>query len=115
MKKEEYTNYKDTYIPLIKNKINVIVSTYTDALTALKRDYNTNLSLETRNFLNNQNIQEYNDALLNMEKLGKKEKINFYMFDTTNRSQREISLEVADVILEDMKKVLLEELIMEFM
>lgn len=114
MKKEEYTNYKDTYIPLIKNKINVIVSTYTDALTALKRDYNTNLSLETRNFLNNQNIQEYNDALLNMEKLAKKEKINFYMFDTTNRSQREISLEVADVILEDMKKVLIEELIKEF-
>ena len=49
-----------------------------------------------------------------MEKLANKEKINFYMFDTTNRSQREISLEVADVILEDMKKVLIEELIKEF-
>ena len=52
MSNEEYTDYKNLYIPLIKEKIDIIISTYTDSLTCLKRNYNANLSLEKRNFLN---------------------------------------------------------------
>ena len=73
----EYNEYKKTYLPLIKNNINIIISTYTDALTSLKRDYNANLSLEKRNFLNEQNVLEYNESLINMKKLSNNEKINF--------------------------------------
>ena len=105
MTKEEYDSYKEIYIPLIKNKINIVLSTYTDSITSLKRDYNANLSLEKRNFLNEDNINEYNKSLLNMQKLSKKEKINFYLFDTTNKKQREISFEI---VLKDMKKTYLE-------
>ena len=101
---EEYEEYKKLYIPLIKEKINIIISTYTDALTSIKRDYSANLSLEKRSFLNENNVNEYNKSLLNMQSLALNENINFYLFDTTNKSQREISFEIIDVILENMRK-----------
>lgn len=107
MTEEEYNNYKEIYIPLIKNKINIVLSTYTDSITSLKRDYNANLSLERRNFLNEDNINEYNKSLLNMKKLSKKEKINFHIFDTTNKNQREISFDIIETILNDMRKTYL--------
>lgn len=103
----EYEEYKKKYIPLIKEKINIIISTYTDSITALKRDYNANLSLEKRNFLNETNINEYNDSLLRMQELAKKENINFNLFDTTNKNQREISFEIIKTILEDMRNDLI--------
>jgi len=114
MNKEEYDEYKNLYIPLIKEKINVVVSTYTDSLTALKRDYNANLSLEKRNFLNEKNVDEYNNSLLSMKKLSEIEKIKFKLFDTTNKNQREISFEVIDFILEDMRKNFLDKVKKEF-
>ena len=39
-----------------------------------------------------------------MEKLSLKESINLYLFDTTNKSQRDVSFEVIDVILRDLRK-----------
>ena len=114
MSDEEYNEYKSTYIPLIKEKINIIVSLYTDSLTCLKRDYHANLSFENRTFLNEDNVNEYNKSLLNMEKLSIKENINFKMFDTTNKNQREISFEVIDSILSDMRKYYLSLVIKEF-
>ena len=114
MSNEEYTEYKSLYIPLIKEKIDIIISTYTDSLTALKRDYNANLSLEKRTFLNEKNVDEYNKSLLNMEQLSKQEQINFKLFDTTSKNQREISFEVTDFILENMKNSLLEKVKKEY-
>ena len=114
MSKKEYTEYKNLYIPLIKEKIDIIISTYTDSLTALKRDYNANLSLEKRTFLNEKNVDEYNKSLLNMEQLSRQEQINFKLFDTTSKNQREISFEVIDLILENMKNNLLEKVKKEF-
>ncbi|MBQ7140851.1 MAG: HD domain-containing protein [Bacilli bacterium] len=111
---EEYNNYKNKYIPLIKEKIDIVIATYTDSITVLKRDYTANLSLEKRNFLNETNVEEYNKSLLNMEKLASIEKINFKLFDTTNKNQREISFEVIDYILKDMRKNLLNKVKKEF-
>lgn len=101
---EEYNNYIKEYVPIIKQKIDIIISTYTDSLTSLKRDYNANLSLEKRTFLNEQNINEYNYSLLKMKKLSEKEKINLHIFDTTEKSEREVSFEVVDTILSNMRK-----------
>ena len=103
MSLDEYSDYKKFYIPKIKEKINIIVSTYTDTLTSLKRDYKANLSLEKRNFLNITNIDEYNKSLLNMKDLAKDEALNFHMFDTTDKNERRISIEVANTILNDMR------------
>lgn len=102
--KEEYDNYINKYTPLIKNKINIVLGLYTDSLTSLKRDYYANISLEKRTFLNEKNINEYNNSLVNMKELSSKFNINFHMFDTTNKSEREISFQVLDVILSDMRK-----------
>lgn len=106
--KEEYYNFKEKYIPLIKEKINIVISTYTDSITSIKRDYHTNLSLEERRFLNELNINEFNKSLFNMQELSKKENINFHLYDTTNKNQREISFEIIDTILNDMKNNYLE-------
>ena len=110
----EYNNYKNLYIPLIKEKIDLVITTYTDSLTCIKRDYFTNLSLEKRSFLNQTNVDEYNKSLLNIEKIIKNENIKCKLFDTTNQSQREISFLVLDFILENMKKDILEKLKEEF-
>ncbi len=114
MTDKEYENYKKLYIPLIKEKIDIIISTYTDSITALKRDYNANLSLEKRKFLNEENVNEYNESLINMKKLAEKENINFHLFDTTNKNQREISFEIVNVIMDDMRNKLIEELNQKF-
>ena len=104
MELKEYNDYKSLYIPLIKEKIDIVISTYTDSITALKRDYNANLSLEKRNFLNENNVDEYNKSLFNMEALARKENIDFHLFDTTTKNQREISFDVINAILNDMRK-----------
>ena len=103
MSDSEYDEYKNTYIPLIKDNIDIIISLYTDSLTSIKRDYYSNLSLEKRRFLNEDNVNEYNKSLLNMKKLASSNDINFHLFDTTNKNMREISFEVVDIILNDMK------------
>lgn len=108
--KENYDNYIKEYIPIIRNKINIIIGTYTDSLTALKRDYKANLSLEKRSFLSKKNVDEYNSALVNVNKISKNNNINFNMYDTTTKSEREVSFEIIDTILSDMRMVYIEEL-----
>lgn len=114
MSNEEYSKFKKTYVPLIKENIDIVLATYTDSITALKRDYNANLSLEKRTFLNEDNINEYNQSLLNMQHLSQEEKIKFYLFDTTNKNQRDISFEVIDKILSNMKEKYLKEVQKEY-
>ena len=97
-KEDEYKDYLNTYIPLVNEKIDIVIALKTDAITALKRDYNANLSLEKRNFLNEDNINEYNASLENTLKMFENK---VYLFDTTNTSQRETSIEVAHKILDE--------------
>ena len=97
MKEDEYKDYLNTYIPLVNEKIDIVIALKTDAITALKRDYNANLSLEKRNFLNEDNVNEYNASLENTLKMFENK---VYLFDTTNTSQRETSIEVAHKILD---------------
>ena len=98
MKEDEYKDYLNTYIPLVNEKIDIVIALKTDAITALKRDYNANLSLEKRNFLNEDNVNEYNASLENTLKMFENK---VYLFDTTNTSQRETSIEVAHKILDE--------------
>lgn len=107
---EEVVKYKRRYIPKIKEKINIVIATYTDSLTSLRRDYKANLSLEKRNFLNESNVNEYNKALLDVRKLADEEGINFKLFDTTTVDEREISIRVANDILDDMRSYYLREI-----
>ena len=112
--KEEYEEYKKEYVPMIKDKIDIIIGTYTDATTSIKRDYKAYLSLEKRSFLNEENVNEYNTSLINIEKLSKKENINFYLFDTTNKSQRECTIDITNKILDCIKTKYIDELKKEY-
>ena len=94
MTKEEYEEYLNHYLPIIKEKINIIIGTYTDSLTSLRRDYKSNLSLEARTFLNEQNVNEYNTSLKNMEEFANKNDVNFKLFDATDITVRELSINI---------------------
>lgn len=107
MKEDEYKDYLNTYIPLVNEKIDIVIALKTDAITALKRDYNANLSLEKRNFLNEDNVNEYNVSLENTLKMFENK---VYLFDTTNTSQRETSIEVAHKILDSYRSRALNEI-----
>ncbi|UKI28990.1 MAG: hypothetical protein L6V78_01075 [Clostridium sp.] len=90
-------------------KIDIVIAfKKTDAITALKRDYNANLSLEKRNFLNEDNVNEYNASLEKYSEKCLKNKV--YLFDTTNTSQRETSIEVAHKILDSYRSRALNEI-----
>lgn len=110
MTKEEYNDYKQEYIPIIRDKINSIIALYTDSLTTLKRDYQANLSLEKRDFLNEDNINSYNKSLLNIQSLSKENNINLNLYDTTNKTERTISIEVANKLLDDIRNFYIEKI-----
>lgn len=114
LSKQEYDEFMDKYIEIIKENIDIILATYTDSLTSLTRDYNANLSLETRTFLNEDNINEYNNSLINMSNISKDKDVNMFIFNTTEKNQRQISFEVADTILGDMRKVYVKKLNKKF-
>ncbi len=103
MSEEEYTDYKKEYIPLIEDKIDIIIGTYCDSVTALKRDYFANLSLDERHFLNKTNVDEYNKSFKRMKKLNK----NICFIDT-DCSMREVSIKACDSILSKMREKYLE-------
>lgn len=104
MDDQEYNDFFEEYTEVIKSEINSIIATYTDSLTSLKRDYNANLSLEKRNFLSIENVNEYNEALLNVKTIAENKNINVDLFDTTSKSERTISMEVADKLLTQMRE-----------
>ncbi len=105
MSEEEYNNYKEEYIPLINNKIDIIIGTYCDSITALKRDYFANLSLDERHFLNKTNVDEYNKSFKRMKKLNKN-----VCFIDTNCDIKDVSVKACDNILNKMRSKYLEKI-----
>src|SRR5574344_1374803 len=87
----------------ITTNLDIIFATYTDSLTAMKRDYNQYLSLEKRHFLNEDNINSYNNSLDRMLALAHKSNINAFLFDTTNFDLQTTSITVLDKILDNIR------------
>lgn len=107
---KEYNDLRDKILMKSKHKTNITIATYVDVDIALKRDYDANLSLEKRSFLNRRRIEEYNMALENIEMLAKEKSLNFFKVDTSNMGKREVSIYVANIILDDLKSFYLEEI-----
>ena len=103
---EDYDSYKKEYLPLIETMENYVICTYTKPLDAIRRDYEANLSLEIRSFLNEDNVKEYNNSLNNTKTLV----TNISMFDTTNKTIKEISIGIANRIVDDMRTKYIEDL-----
>ena len=100
---DEVNLYYEKYIEIIKNKIDVVVATYCDSNVSMKRDYEANLSLEKRNFLNEDNVNEYNVSLKNTIDLLEKNNYQVNLFDTNKKSMKEIEFDVVECVLKEMK------------
>ena len=101
---EKYLVIRDKYSQISKQLIDFLVITYADSLVSLRRDYISSLALEKRSFLNQENIDQYNNCLISLQNLLTESVDSYLMFDTTNSNVNETSVEVASQILPVMRK-----------
>ena len=98
------------YIPFIKyihishEFIDFLVITYANALTAVKRDYVKSLALEERRFINEQNIEEYNNSLRKLRTFLETTTQNFLFLDTDYMNIDDTPIEVASQVLPLIRK-----------
>lgn len=101
---EVYLKLREKYSNLSLEMIDFLVVTYANPLVSLKRDYHSSLALEQRRFLNEENIKDYNDALIGVESLLEKSVDAMCLLDTSTISSRDTSTIVAYNILPVMRK-----------
>ena len=108
MLEDVYLNLKEKYSKISKDLIDYLVITYADPIVSLKRDYNSSLALEKRNFLNVDNIKEYNESLKDLSDLFKTSVNNFILLDTSDMNMNDVSIEVANKIMIAMRQKYIE-------
>ncbi len=104
MPEDLYSSAKEKYAKLSKQLIDFLVVTYADSLTSLRRDYNSSLALENRNFLNEKNLNEYNESLQALKDLFVESVDSMVLLDTSKMSMNDVSIEVASQVLPVMRK-----------
>ncbi len=104
MSEELYQNSKDKYRLISKELIDFLVITYAEPLISLKRDYNSSLALEKRNFLNIDNLNEYNTSLKDLQKLFETSVEKSILLDTTSMIMNDVSIEIASQIMPEIRK-----------
>ena len=108
MSEKQYKVATERYSKISKELIDFLIITYAEPLTSLKRDYNSSLALEKRNFLNIPNLEEYNSALKDLEELFKESVENYILLDTTSMNMNDVSIKVASQIMFAMRKKYIE-------
>ena len=101
---DEYKESRDKYSSISKDLIDFLVITYAESLVSLKRDYNSSLALEKRNFLNINNLNEYNNCLKDLESLFNSSVEDLILLDTTSMNINDVSSEIASQIMISMRK-----------
>lgn len=104
MPKEKYQETMEKYSSISKESIDFLVITYAEPVTALKRDYNSSLSLEKRRFLNIDNLDEYNRSLKDLEELFRASVKDLILIDTTSISMNDVLVEIASKIMIAMRE-----------
>lgn len=104
MPEELYLETRKKYSKISKKLIDFLVITYATPLISLKRDYYSSLALEKRNFLNIDNINEYNNSLENLQELFKSSEENLIILDTSLMNIDDVSVEVASQIIPAIRK-----------
>ena len=104
IEENKYYELREKYSSLSKELIDFLVITYADPLTSLKRDYNSSLALESRSFLNVENIEEYNNSLKDLKSLFKESVGNLIILDTTKMTMSEVSTYITSEIMPIMRK-----------
>ena len=109
MPEDVYLEARDKYADISKKLIDFLVITYADPLVSLRRDYVSSLALEQRSFLNEENINSYNDSLSALQKLFLGSVNSLILLDTSNMSMNDVSTEIASEILPVMRKKYIKE------
>lgn len=104
IQEEQYQKIRKKYSSISKELIDFLVITYAEPLTSLKRDYNSSLVLEKRNFLNIDNLKEYNNSLKDLEELFENSVEDSLLLDTTNMNMKDVSVDVATNIMPIIRK-----------
>lgn len=103
-----YNELQLKYKEISKKLIDVLVITYADPITSLKRDYNSSLALEKRSFLNNENITEYNDSVKDLKELFENSVNSLILVDTSNINMNDLSIKVACEVMNVMRSKYIE-------
>ena len=103
-----YNELQLKYKEISKELIDVLVITYADPITSLKRDYNSSLALEKRSFLNNENITEYNDSVKDLKELFENSVNSLILVDTSNINMNDLSIKVACEVMNVMRSKYIE-------
>ena len=103
-----YNELQLKYKEISKELIDVLVITYADPITSLKRDYNSSLALEKRSFLNNENITEYNDSVKDLKELFENSVNSLILVDTSNINMNDLSIKVACEVINVMRNKYIE-------
>ena len=93
-------NYKDNYY-------NQLYALLTNVNVAIKRDYLNSLSIEERTTTNYKNILRYNKSLLKMLKIMEEQVDMVNIIDTTKTTEMDLSIKVANNVLDGVKKLYL--------
>ncbi|MGN1341776.1 MAG: HD domain-containing protein [Bacilli bacterium] len=104
MPEELYLESREKYSAISLKLIDFLVITYAEPLISLKRDYNSNLALEKRNFLNIDNLDEYNRSLRDLQELFESSVEDSILLDTTSMDMNDVSVEIASQIMPAMRK-----------
>ena len=110
LSRDRYTLERNKYIEISRKLIDALIVTYTDYLTSIKRDYKNTLALEQRRFINRDNIIEFNECLQSMNHLFKDSVQEVFMIDTTEKSERDTSILVAESVMPMIRKRYLNEI-----
>lgn len=109
MSEKQYFNARDKYKVISKDLIDFLLITYADSMISLKRDYVSSLALERRNFLNHENIEEYNNCLNALHDLFSESVDSMLLLDTSKIGLNDVSIEATFQILTAMRKRYIQE------
>lgn len=104
MPAEQYFSTRDKYKEKSKDLIDFLLITYADPVVSLKRDYVSSLALEKRNFLSQDNIEEYNNCLNDLQDLFSQSVDSILLLDTSSIGLNDVSVEATSQILPVMRK-----------
>lgn len=104
MSNDLYYINREKYSKLSKELIDFLIITYANPLISLKRDYLSSLALEQRSFLNEQNIEEFNNSLNALQNLFLESVDNMILLDTSNMEINDVSTTIASQIMPVMRK-----------
>ena len=104
IEEDVYKEVTAKYSKISRELIDFLVITYADPLISLKRDYLSSLALEKRNFLNENNITEFNEGIEALKELFEESVESLIMIDTSDINPNETAIKVAEEIMPIMRK-----------